>query len=103
MQNLKRYLEELIESKKFLAERAKKPLWQVFSFTFLSEDQQAQLLELAIKEDECIRQDLIDAMQNLMEKALEKYEEREQAEEGLDDWKYNCDWYGSFVRPWEAK
>jgi RNA processing factor Prp31 len=84
MQNLKRYLEELIESKKFLAERAKKPLWQVFSFTFLSED-------------------LIDAMQNLMEKALEKYEEREQAEEGLDDWKYNCDWYGSFVRPWEAK
>jgi hypothetical protein len=105
MQNLTRYLDQLINTQKFLAERAKKPLWQAFSFTSLSEQQQAELLELAIKEDECIRQDLIDAMQNLMEKALERYEkEREEADDGLDDWKHNCGWYdGGVGRLWEAK
>jgi hypothetical protein len=104
MQNLKRYLQDLIESKKGYAAIAKREFNHYdWTFSKLSEDEQAELIKLAILEDKDTRADLLSNLEHLMENAMERYEEQEQAD-GADDWKYNCGWYdGGVKRLWEAK
>lgn len=90
MRNLDRYLERLIESKKGCALIAKREFdFRNLSFSKLCEDEQAELIKLAILEDKNTRTDLMTNLQHLLETALERYEEQEQADEGNDDFKYN--------------
>lgn len=51
-------------------------------FESLSEDEQAELIKLAILEDKSTREDLLSNLQHLLENGLEKHEEQEEAGQG---------------------
>jgi hypothetical protein len=92
MRNLNRYLEQMIESKKGCALISKTRFdSREFTFSKLSESEQAELIKLAILEDKDTRADLLSNLEHLLENALERYEEQEEAEKG-QQYQYWKEW-----------
>lgn len=90
MRNLQTYLAQMIESKKSCALIAKRQFdSRDFTFSKLSQDEQAELIRLAILEDKDTRADLLSNLEHLLENAMERADEQEESEKGMQyqDWK----------------